>query len=107
MHTMEETSIMVSLCNMTLSELLFSWSENWMWVCDEFDNIFDELNILLDDSSSSSTDDSSEWNLTEEDKLSWVFSWEVIPTECGFGNDRLCKSSGGLPSTLVNFSWSL
>ena len=31
MQTMDETSIIVSLCSMTLSELLFSYSESWIW----------------------------------------------------------------------------
>ena len=43
MQTIEETSIMVSLCNMTLSELLFR-------ISDEFDKIWDEFDILVNSS---------------------------------------------------------
>ena len=52
MQTMEETRIIVSLCNMTLSELIFSYSERWMWDV-LFDKILDELNKCVCDEFSS------------------------------------------------------
>ena len=53
MNTMDETSIIVSLCKITLSDLTSSWSS----VCDglKFDDIFDKIsdgddNTVRDDS---------------------------------------------------------
>ena len=68
MQTMEETRIIVSLCNMTLSELIFSYSESWMWDV-WFDKIFDELNKCVFDGFSSRFE-CSDANLTEDGNFS-------------------------------------
>ena len=68
MQTIEETKIIVSLCNMTLSELIFSYSESWMldvW----FDKILDELNKCVFDECSSRLE-FSDANLTEDGNFS-------------------------------------
>ena len=53
MKTMDETSIIVSLCKITLSDLTFSWSAAGAWV--KFVDIFDKIsdgddNTVRDDS---------------------------------------------------------
>ena len=66
MNTIEETSIIVSLCKITLSELFFCRSADCVVICDIFDKISEEFNTF----DCSPTAAASDANATEDGKCS-------------------------------------
>ena len=70
MNTIDETSIIVSLCRITLSDLTLSAADELVKFVDRFDKISEEDDNIVEDSSDAFSDAAAEADEEGDDRVS-------------------------------------